>query len=112
MDDALIAGARTRALPSSFLRAADVTDFVTTPSQLGEWQLQGLPADAQSTQSGCILTLSSRPVYCVDPQGQGVKWILAMEKQKRERAVEEPVVPAPADTATKVREPNPVWRVM
>ena len=73
---------RAKGIPTSFARAADVVEFLGLQSQFGEWQLQGLPTDPHSTQNAVILTKSPRPVYCIDPQRQALRWVLTLESQR------------------------------
>ena len=47
-----------------------------------DWNIQGLPSDAFSTENGVIVTKSNRWPLMVDPQGQAIKWIKNMEKHR------------------------------
>ena len=38
----------------------DVVPFLTDESEMGEWNLEGLPSDNLSTQNGILVTRSSR----------------------------------------------------
>ena len=49
------------------------------PTQVREWNIQGLPSDSFSTENGCIVCRGSRWPLMVDPQGQAIKWIKKME---------------------------------
>ena len=44
-----------------------------------DWQVDGLPADAVSTENGIILACARRWPLAIDPQGQANKWIKNME---------------------------------
>uniref|UniRef100_A0A3P8VN13 Dynein axonemal heavy chain 2 n=1 Tax=Cynoglossus semilaevis TaxID=244447 RepID=A0A3P8VN13_CYNSE len=52
--------------------------FLSKPTAVREWNIQGLPSDAFSTENGVIVTRGNWPLM-VDPQGQALKWIKNME---------------------------------
>ena len=55
------------------------SNFMAKPTQVREWNIQGLPSDSFSTENGCIVCRGSRWPLMVDPQGQAIKWIKKME---------------------------------
>ena len=57
----------------------DFANFLADPSDVRDWNIQGLPADSFSTENGVIVTRGNRWSLLIDPQGQGNKWIKSME---------------------------------
>jgi len=57
----------------------DFASFLANPSDVRDWNIQGLPSDSFSTENGVIVTRGNRWPLLVDPQGQGNKWIKSME---------------------------------
>uniref|UniRef100_A0A8C2ZK56 Dynein axonemal heavy chain 2 n=1 Tax=Cyclopterus lumpus TaxID=8103 RepID=A0A8C2ZK56_CYCLU len=53
--------------------------FLSKPTVVRDWNIQGLPSDAFSTENGVIVTRGNRWPLMVDPQGQSMKWIKNME---------------------------------
>ncbi|XP_061138372.1 dynein axonemal heavy chain 2 [Syngnathus typhle] len=56
--------------------------FLSNPTAVRDWNIQGLPSDAFSTENGVIVTRGNRWPLMVDPQGQALKWIKKMEMKK------------------------------
>eukprot|EP00079_Xenopus_tropicalis_P031840 XP_017945611.1 PREDICTED: dynein heavy chain 2, axonemal [Xenopus tropicalis] len=59
-----------------------LTNFLSSPTMVREWNLQGLPSDSFSSDNGVIVTRGNRWPLMVDPQGQATKWIKSMESAK------------------------------
>ena len=57
----------------------DLCAFMVKPTVVRDWNIQGLPSDAFSTENGVIVTRGRRWPLMVDPQGQALKWIKNME---------------------------------
>ncbi|XP_069502374.1 dynein axonemal heavy chain 2 [Ambystoma mexicanum] len=56
--------------------------FLSKPTTVRDWNIQGLPSDAFSTENGVIVTRGHRWPLMIDPQGQASKWIKNMEASK------------------------------
>eukprot|EP00879_Flechtneria_rotunda_P005109 GHRR01005390.1.p1 GENE.GHRR01005390.1~~GHRR01005390.1.p1 ORF type:complete len:1589 (+),score=542.70 GHRR01005390.1:1679-6445(+) len=59
----------------------DFCSFLADPSNVRDWNIQGLPADSFSTENGVMVTRGRRWPLMIDPQGQAVRWIKSMEAQ-------------------------------
>jgi dynein heavy chain len=53
--------------------------FQANPTDVREWNLQGLPTDDFSTENGVLVTRGRRWPLMIDPQNQGNKWVRKME---------------------------------
>ncbi|XP_066581151.1 dynein axonemal heavy chain 2 [Prorops nasuta] len=58
-----------------------VKEFLADPTNIREWNIQGLPSDGFSTENGIIVTTARRWPLIIDPQCQAVKWIKNMEAE-------------------------------
>ena len=48
----------------------DFAKFLSKPTDVRDWNIQGLPKDDFSTENGVISTRGSRWPLMIDPQGQ------------------------------------------
>ncbi|XP_033219684.1 dynein heavy chain 2, axonemal [Belonocnema kinseyi] len=67
-----------KAIPMS--KDLDIKEFLSDPTTIREWNIQGLPSDGFSTENGIIVTRGTRWPLMIDPQCQAVKWIKNMEE--------------------------------
>ncbi|KAF7236750.1 Dynein heavy chain 2, axonemal [Varanus komodoensis] len=56
--------------------------FLSNPTVVRNWNIQGLPSDNFSTENGIIVTRGNRWPLMIDPQCQATKWIKNMEKKR------------------------------
>ncbi|XP_077169770.1 dynein axonemal heavy chain 2 isoform X1 [Paroedura picta] len=56
--------------------------FLSNPTIVRNWNIQGLPSDNFSTENGIIVTRGNRWPLMIDPQCQATKWIKNMEAKK------------------------------
>ena len=56
-----------------------LVENLAEPASVRQWNIQGLPADALSTENGILVTRGRRWPLMIDPQGQANRWIRAME---------------------------------
>jgi len=54
-------------------------EFMAEPTEVRDWQNDGLPGDGFSSENGVIVVNGRRWPLMVDPQGQANKWIKKME---------------------------------
>ena len=61
----------------------DVTlvDLLSTSSERSKWASQGLATDELSVENGILVSQSLQWPLLIDPEGQGLEWILAREKE-------------------------------
>ncbi|KAK2844298.1 hypothetical protein Q5P01_010957 [Channa striata] len=64
---------KQRSIP--FGNNLNLTEMLTDPATISEWNLQGLPNDDLSVQNGIIVTKAARYPLLIDPQMQGKIWI-------------------------------------
>ena len=58
-----------------FTENYDFAKFLAKPTDVRQWNIDGLPADGFSTENGVIVSRSLRWPLMIDPQGQANKWI-------------------------------------
>eukprot|EP01033_Poteriospumella_lacustris_P002475 gene2475-1807_t len=74
-----VADCQLRSVPIT--QGLDIISFMVDIGTIGDWNMQGLPADPLSTQNGILVTRSSRFPLMIDPQGQALNWIKNKESQ-------------------------------
>eukprot|EP00606_Chrysophyceae_sp_TOSAG23-5_P000883 GSChrysophyteH2.ASY1.ANO1.1544.1 assembled CDS len=77
INDKFVADCQMRGVPITV--GLDVIYFLVDIGTIGDWNMQGLPADPLSTQNGILVTQSSRYPLMIDPQGQALTWIKTKE---------------------------------
>lgn len=58
-----------------------VIRFLSDPTTVTEWNIQGLPTDGFSTENGIIVTQGTRWPLLIDPHCQGIKWLKNVAKK-------------------------------
>jgi dynein heavy chain, axonemal len=53
--------------------------FLSKPTDVREWNIQGLPKDDFSTENGVMVARGERWPLMIDPQGQANRWVKNME---------------------------------
>jgi len=56
-----------------------MVNFLSKPTDVRFWNIQGLPQDDFSTENGILTVRGTRWPLMIDPQRQGNKWVKAME---------------------------------
>ena len=77
VEDKFVADCQLRGVPIT--TGLDVISFMVDIGTIGDWNMQGLPADPLSIQNGILVTRSSRFPLMIDPQGQALGWIKKKE---------------------------------
>jgi len=83
--DNWVAQVRHLAIPSS--ADFDFCNFLSNAEDVRDWNIQGLPQDAFSTENGVLVTRGTRWPLCIDPQEQANKWVKAMEAKNSLKVV-------------------------
>lgn len=71
-----------KALEIPFNKDFSFEVFIGKPTDIRDWNIQGLPTDAFSAENGIIVTRGSRWPLMIDPQNQANNWIRNMEKKR------------------------------
>lgn len=74
--------AQTKALEIPFSPDFSFDSFIGKPTDIRDWNIQGLPSDAFSAENGIIVTRGRRWPLMIDPQGQANNWIRNMERKR------------------------------
>ncbi|CCI43009.1 unnamed protein product [Albugo candida] len=61
---------------------------LSTPTEIRQWQLNGLPTDSTSTDNAILVLQGERWPLMIDPQGQGSKWIKRTARNSKENGNE------------------------
>ncbi|KAJ3195453.1 Dynein heavy chain 2, axonemal [Irineochytrium annulatum] len=83
--DGLVEGvwlAQIKTLEIPFTPGFAFETFIGKPTDIRDWNIQGLPSDAFSAENGIIVTRGRRWPLMVDPQGQANTWIKNMESKR------------------------------
>eukprot|EP00730_Choanoeca_flexa_P002353 TRINITY_DN11019_c0_g1_i1.p1 TRINITY_DN11019_c0_g1~~TRINITY_DN11019_c0_g1_i1.p1 ORF type:complete len:1435 (+),score=328.02 TRINITY_DN11019_c0_g1_i1:91-4305(+) len=65
-----------------------MTGLLAKPTDVRFWNIQGLPSDQFSTENGVIVTRGRRWPLMIDPQGQAIKWVKNMERERNLKVVD------------------------
>ncbi|TKS69390.1 Dynein heavy chain 2, axonemal [Collichthys lucidus] len=68
-----------RDLDIPFTPGFSFANFLSDPTAVRDWNIQGLPSDPFSTENAVIINHGNRWPLIVDPQGQALKWLKNME---------------------------------
>ncbi|KAJ3024564.1 UNVERIFIED_CONTAM: Dynein heavy chain 2, axonemal [Siphonaria sp. JEL0065] len=74
--------AQIKALEIPFSPEFSFDKFMGKPTDIRDWNIQGLPSDAFSAENGIIVTKGRRWPLMIDPQGQANTWIKNMEAKR------------------------------
>merc|ERR1719440_1809585 len=53
--------------------------FLVDQATIGDWSMEGLPSDELSVENGIMVTRSQKWPLMIDPQAQGLGWIMSRE---------------------------------
>ncbi|KAJ3242061.1 Dynein heavy chain 2, axonemal [Chytriomyces hyalinus] len=74
--------AQIKALEIPFSPDFSFDKFMGKPTDIRDWNIQGLPSDAFSAENGIIVTKGRRWPLMIDPQCQANNWIKNMEAKR------------------------------
>ncbi|KAJ3321161.1 Dynein heavy chain 2, axonemal [Blyttiomyces sp. JEL0837] len=74
--------AQIKALEIPFSPDFTFENFMGKPTDIRDWNIQGLPSDAFSAENGIIVTRGRRWPLMIDPQNQANTWIKNMEAKR------------------------------
>ncbi|KAG4103981.1 dynein heavy chain and region D6 of dynein motor-domain-containing protein [Neocallimastix lanati (nom. inval.)] len=63
-------------------------NFLGKPTEIREWNIQGLPSDQFSSENGIIVKRGTRWPLLIDPQDQANKWIKNMESKNNLKIID------------------------
>ena len=86
----------------------DFASFLANPSDVRDWNIQGLPADSFSTENGVLVTRGDRWPLMIDPQGQANKWIKNKEGGNALQIVSQNMSDMMRQMETAIQFGNPV----
>ncbi|CAH0554837.1 unnamed protein product [Brassicogethes aeneus] len=86
----------------------NIINFLSDPTSIREWNIQGLPQDSFSTENGIIVTRGSRWPLVIDPQIQATKWIKAMEAKNKLQVIDFEMPDFLRFVVKAVREGSPI----
>ena len=64
-----------------YTNTIDVVNMLVDTIETSEWALQGLPNDELSLQNAAIVTKAQSYPLLIDPQGQGLGWLVQEESK-------------------------------
>ena len=67
----------------------DLVQFLSRDAERSEWNVQGLPTNIFSVQNGILVTQSPRFPLLIDPQGQGLSWIVTANPEAQVLSMED-----------------------
>ncbi|KAI9356982.1 dynein heavy chain and region D6 of dynein motor-domain-containing protein [Zopfochytrium polystomum] len=77
-----------KSLELPFSSEFTVEQFLGKPTEIRDWNIQGLPSDSFSSENGIMVTCGRRWPLMIDPQGQANTWVKAMELSRDLKVVD------------------------